>query len=1299
MKTFHFDLTDLHSDQDLRLTLGASSIDLQEHTDKTLSAAAGSNLALGSSAFARARFTHFATAEPELLSNGHVQLVQLTRKPKPGVLIGQILRLSHHISASALRAFYKCQITYYSQPVQTHKSFYFRDRFVRPKIYSALLSELGYDDLPSDPDEAIELLASANDLVSSTTTAGSLVALNPNLASIQPYTQSVVLYDHVLGDPRTDPTQYNNIQLLAQAIKDGGDDWSPVIPCTDVKGNPIKADYDFEPENGGWSAGQQMYTSTVVDPVGDAMVAPISRANLTASNDTRLKGKTWAPNSGQTSITKQAEKTPSPQKPKKDALSGDVDFKWTVNEQTDHFGVSVEADSISVDGEDKFSIDASNSYARTLFVGYQLLDDTGGKVGDIERLYSISATNSILGIPVPTDPTSVEFNLKKAPQADILFGSLGVSDWQSEVSDPGAILTGLWQYGVPGIFMIAGKALTSTSTFNKIVNDRDLTAAALGVAFPIVGGGVATAAALGNTKKVLFSFANTALGFLVKKGLEKLAEYIAAQVAAGAISNAFGPVGLIFKAASVAVGFASIAVTTVEVLASPATVRVRVSRAIDVAITMHPDPKHGEVGKPETAVWPAIGTRYEALLQYKDGTNFVLKGPMPATTSNAVIPLLFDSVPAGGEFKIIFGVYSSNGWLAGAYESGWISAMPNSGVTLQLGDKNIVENIVPLAGDTQYLYKEQIAFENGTYDWKVETPPSATLAALDCEGKATLCDPVAITINNTAFQVGYVWRASGQNLPPDRSTNPPSDAQLYNVRNLSVLAEPNSRLITSEIGFTNKPQIAYAPSLGDGKQINQQNFVLDPRDNGNNLRQVRLSEDQEHFGFADPNQLSWSRFPLDNLDALAVHPSNMVIGASFKDQKMLLAPLPSEPSPDDKAEVAYLVSGDGIRQGLMRGPVAMAASPDGRILVLEALNRRIQAFDTKGNPVPSFTWFPTLFELTTADISDELDQGKLPPGFVDGLVAQMQGFVSWIDGALAANLDKASYAPSGDPLIEALTNTGVDLAYTPGHLDDPAQSAQITVITKGQSWSILDPRGLMWRLAMNDTNEIAVFAVPYAPSIQTVQDGNTWLITDQKIGQSWQVSPSTADEKKSLIDVAVSYFPLKSRNKGSTYLDMGVEAQGHIYVLSYVSTGTAPEDYFLDIYTPQGTFLSQTPDRSVSSASVNPVISKLSVSVFRDVYALGFGTTVGTAGQPEPTLSHWVPTPPLFSLDVSLQKALNEQNITVVAQAFAAKGVTLSPNAAITVIDKEGAWAIKDVTVIYHIYRTAQTIQVYNVPA
>ena len=58
----------------------------------------------------------------------------------------------------------------------------------------------------------------------------------------------------------------------------------------------------------------------------------------------------------------------------------------------------------------------------------------------------------------------------------------------------------------------------------------------------------------------------------------------------------------------------------------------------------------------------------------------------------------------------------------------------------------------------------------------------------------------------------------------------------------------------------------------------------------------------------------------------------------------------------------------------------------------------------------------------------------------------------------------------------------------------------------------------------------------------------------------------------------------------------------------------------------------------------------------RLVTGLGFGTLRGAEGRPEPQVSHWMPTPPLFDLDIALQKALNERNITVVAAAFKAKG-------------------------------------------
>ncbi|TCK28606.1 hypothetical protein EV667_2614 [Ancylobacter aquaticus] len=1296
MKTFHVDLSDLDISGDLQLAIGARHFDIREHDDKTLGAAVDSNRLFAYSETARSTFTHYIRVPPEEIGPRGVTIVRVVMPERPEIHLRQMVRMTHHIPEDALREFFRMQIAHYRRPAAEHAAFGVRSRFVRPTNFSAILDGLGVRELPKDPEEAVRLLVASNSVVNLTSTAGSLVGHHPDLASVQPYTQSVLMYDHILGDPRTDPDQFNNIQILSSAIDDAGADWAPVVPCTDHEGNPLKAEYDLAPEEGGFRTGQQLYTYTVVPGVEDAMGSPIARANLTAANDTRLQGKTWTPTAGQTATRREGAATA--RSTARRAGAGDAaSYKWTLDHTGTSFGVRADAKSIKVNAQDHFSIDASNVFMRTLFVGYRLLNEKGEPIGGIKRLWSISATNAVAGIPMPTDPTGLDFDLEGAAAVELLFGSLGTSDWEEDVSTSGALLTGLWQYAIPGIFMVAGKVVTSTKTFNAIVSDRDLTAAAIAIAIPIIGGGSATVAALTNVKKVVFGLASAALGIILKKGLEKLGEWVLKQVAAGELSNAFGPVGLILKAAAVAVGFVAIAETTIEVLASPATVRIKATRAIDVTLVMHPDPTHGEAGNPSTAVWPAVGARYYALLQYKNGTNFELKGPMSDTTSNAPIALRFEDVPAGGAFKIIFGIYSSNGWLAGSWESGNLKAVPTEGTTLVLPDASITEMLVPLSADTQYRFKEQIAFENGAYVWKGGAPPAATLSALDCGGSGTLCQPVAITVNNTASQIGYIWRASGMSLPPDHLSAPTSNEQLYAVQNLSVLAQPNSRLKFSRIGFTQSPQVAYATALGDGKTINQQNFILDPREGGNNLRQVVLNDGSSDFGLTGSNLKSWARFPINQLDALAVHPSNMVVAASFQKQKILLAPLPEIPTDDDKAPEAFYVSGDGIREGLIRGPKAMAVAPDGRLLLLESINRRVQAFDTRGNPVPCFTWSGTLFDLPTASIGDELDSGAIPEAFNTALVTVGQTLLGIIDADLTGELDTGHYAPDG-PLVCALSNTGITPSFDPEDMDNPDVSAQLRVIRAGEAWRIVDPRGLVWQLEAVD-EAISVYGLPGRAQIEVVDPGKAWTIIAPLLGSAWEVSPSTADPRRSLIKRSFSFFPLAPAPATPTYLDLGVEAQGHIYVLSYYGDGSQPQNYMLDIYAPDGTHLSRSPDPSVIQDLQYPVLSKFAVDIWRNVFGLGYGTLRGADGRPEPQVSHWTPTPPLFDLDIAVQKALNDRNITVVAAAFKAKSHPLSPNASIEVIDREGAWAIKDGLIVYHIYRTGQTIQVYTVPA
>lgn len=84
------------------------------------------------------------------------------------------------------------------------------------------------------------------------------------------------------------------------------------------------------------------------------------------------------------------------------------------------------------------------------------------------------------------------------------------------------------------------------------------------------------------------------------------------------------------------------------------------------------------------------------------------------------------------------------------------------------------------------------------------------------------------------------------------------------------------------------------------------------------------------------------------------------------------------------------------------------------------------------------------------------------------------------------------------------------------------------------------------------------------------------------------------------------------------YLDMAVESTGYIYVLSFQGSGNAPADYRVDIYNPNGDWLSQT--GGVAAA-------RLAVDKWRNLFTLNYETLRGSRG-PEPSISEWIPSTP-----------------------------------------------------------------------
>ena len=103
-------------------------------------------------------------------------------------------------------------------------------------------------------------------------------------------------------------------------------------------------------------------------------------------------------------------------------------------------------------------------------------------------------------------------------------------------------------------------------------------------------------------------------------------------------------------------------------------------------------------------------------------------------------------------------------------------------------------------------------------------------------------------------------------------------------------------------------------------------------------------------------------------------------------------------------------------------------------------------------------------------------------------------------------------------------------------------------------------------------------------------------------------------------------FTLPLASKGS-YLDMGVDGSGQIYVLYYTGDGSAPADYRVDVYSSEGAL--------INSVSTGVNAPHLSVDYWRSIYAANYDPLADTvSGQtridpaldvPEPSLSRFDP--------------------------------------------------------------------------
>ncbi|MCX7749036.1 MAG: hypothetical protein N2645_19425 [Clostridia bacterium] len=1409
--TFHFNLGNWNEIKDFKLHAGETKYALKEHTEHTLVMYRKVNryLALLDEAEIK-NVTHYAEAVEVTGESTQILKVTFDTGDKEVNIPGLALMWVHIPAACRLR--HRQKKINGGKNIHHNKIGLFGSRKSFPK------------------EEMLEIHKDADYHITPMDVAEAILFHHPQLASIDSDTAAIIMDDHIRKAP--DLINFaNSISAQGPATKNGG--WATICPSVDKDGNPLQWGKDYTKHKEGEVVYQYNLSEKTLRDAGDSL----SFSLTSSQQDNALKNIKWSVNQGIGSIHVQ-----NPNLLKSSAYAEEEGgYHFTVNNKTPGCGVTVYSESLNFSKADKkLSINVKNTFLRTLCAYVEFYDEAGSVIekpdnwkenlpdflqdifeNDSKKfISSVTCVNVIMGIPMPTDPTNLSFPWpEKAVSCKIMLGGAGTSRWDSTVDLGGVFLTGIFQYGLPLLFMAAGAAITSTSWFKEFVSDTDNVVAALGVAFGVVGGGTATAAALMNTKKVLFGLANSIAGIIVGKGLEKLAAYICEKLTEAELEEAVPYAGMAFAIANRAIDFAQITESTIEILCSPATYEIDINRKMPLKVTIHPDPTHGTLENP--AIWPEVSDHYQVIVQYKGGTSFMMTGDMPAVTHSEPLTVTFPDLPAGGEIQVSCGIFSKTNWLAGKWTGAWVKAeLPANKDVLEV-EGSIQENLVPLTADTYYSYKEKLVYDTveAAHRWQpalfdlpedsgpsldkgiitedmrkafsdnaVYLSPNAAVKAdkpgiswqivddvhvydvkankKESTGKTfiqaythnqpiqkvddlnpsneghNLGKLVDITTNDKAYMIGYCWMASGQNLTPDGGQQP-TDSQIYSFQNINVLGQPESSLKFPSYGFSKQPYIIYdqfgqAPlfsmpveyenDLDSGKitqevssafttygyplpedaevsiitqgaewyigekgqqpsydirrvtdvlevhtypcqPYSQNNFYIDPVGDTYHLRKIIL-DNKTPFDMS--RKESWGYFSQPHMDAFVVHPQGYVLGVSWMNSKMEIIKIPDKAAKDEEAVPAVMVSGEGVRQGLMNKPVALNVTPDGRVLVLETGNSRIQAFDVNGNPVPSFDGV----DVGKAEVEyiKDLDEKCVPAGLRN--VFRDAGYPiseEWNlqDGENVYNIkrrnDGLAVTMRGAEISQCWQITDEDAAYT---LNISGQ--EIDVVQNGQRLFTL-PAELAQLLDIGITDEVRdafvqqditlsknaeiegdIFILPDASEEQLAQNivpeelldglkarliniGDTVslhaevTVTVKKPGQQWLIQDLpqsnayniTLNKDQNRLDIAtcLSYMSLfkKADEDDVTYLDMASELKGYIYVLAYNEDGKKLADYYMDIYEPGGKWLSRT--YGINAAKFN-------VDMWRNVFTLNYEYLLGPGGRTEPSVSEWIPSTP-----------------------------------------------------------------------
>ena len=871
--------------------------------------------------------------------------------------------------------------------------------------------------------------------------ARAIVFHHPELMNLDPDEAALVM-THIENTQGLDALA-TSISLQGPAYEHDpnyADGWAILDPMKDEDGNP-RLD----------SNGDPMHQYILSDRTKQDAATAIQNVLKSTKDDPALKDICWRVNDGQNSIDQSGDAPAT----KEDGYS------YGVAHEGYHSGfkASVEGLSNADNGRRRIKVSVSNKWVRhlTFFVGFE--DENGDAVDipsdmatdhddtDHKFLYidGVGPIVTFMGIPLGADTEHYTIELPNdARSVRLLAGGLGTGHLDyPHVANNAIIYTGVFEYGVPIFFLAAGAGMKSTSWYKALMEDKELMFAVAAVGgFLLAGENAAEIGLTGNPKKVLARTGSMIGNIILAQGCKVLAEKITEKLTEAEMEKGIPFVGWAMQVLAIGGTLAQLTETTAEVLSSPWIIKNSVHATMNTQVTISHDPDDYQ--------FPATATHYKIVASYGQNTYRTIEKPMPGTTVSDPIVETFTDVPAGGKVEITVAFFSDTGWLAGKGTTGIIENVVTPGKDQLEAAITIEEQKVPLSVDTFYSHKQKLSYEAGAHVWRAADAPAQTIQDLSCDNIGShLCHLENITFSQRTGMFGYVWQAAGPNL--SECDTGATDVQLYQLQNMSAKQNPEEAYKYLGCGLSKRPTVVYelmGPADGTGY-----NFFIDPRNDTYHVRRITLDETTD---LSLGNGESWGRFT-QPLDDIALRMGGILVGANWLNSKIEILQIPDEPFDDDEAPFAQIISGEGLREGLMNGPAALAFTADGTLLVLETLNKRIQAFDISGNPVKYFA-------------------------------------------------KKTAY-----------------------------------------------------------------------------------------------------------------FMELETETQGTTYLDMGVEYTGYMYVLSYVDNGGSPDDYRLDIYDPEGGFLSRT---------TGVAAHRMAVDFWRNVYTLNYEPIAGPGGRTEPSVSEWIPSTP-----------------------------------------------------------------------